>query len=596
MPGLASIVDHARRDIEDAWARHDEHQAARLEAERYARDPLLWINTHVTIASKFSDLGEQGRVQATRIRLFPDQELTISSWIDLPRLAATGEPTFRNLLVEKSRQIGETWALAATVCWLLHYHHTRGLFMHTRAAEVADQGWTIDSFFGRIKFIHDHLPAGVPGVGDLVFRPFATGPAVIHNPATGASVRGECQRDDPGRGSTYDWCIVDEAAHIQHGEAVHAALDDACPQGKVYLSTPSGSSNMHARLCDERPAGYTYLRLHWSTHPHYSRGIHVAGADNSCGLCRGTRDQRPWSATSPQAHRYPGKPTSPWYDQAVIGKTDEQVARELDIDRAAALSGRVYKEFDPRLHVDPDGVPYEEALHHKLELGWDYGLDCTAIVICQDAPSEYRVIGCLKRGDLLGSTATPEAVADALLAYLAELGVPQRLLTRDWTRRIHSVGDPAGASRDPLLGRPFVHAYHRLGFAITHPGYRWTRSTSTGISAVKRLLLGQPKPLRICGRNARELADDIANNRWPTDALGNRRLGATRPLDDIHNHACDALRYLVVSKWPPPEDGEDQPTPTREAERPPTTWQERYGRRRARSDLTLGGISPDTVF
>jgi hypothetical protein len=43
----------------------------------------------------------------------------------------------------------------------------------------------------------------------------------------------------------------------------------------------------------------------------------------------------------------------------------------------------------------------------------------------------------------------------------------------------------------------------------------------------------------------------MRHNRWPTDALGNRRLSATVPLDDEHNHMMRAFAYLVVAKFPP---------------------------------------------
>ena len=233
------------------------------------------------------------RINTVKMRLYPDQRELIAAWIDLERLARSGELEFGNVLLEKSRQVGGTWALAAIVHWLLSYTATRGLFMHTRAAEVADRGFTIDSFFGRVKYISDRLaPATVPERTPLVFRPFSTDPASIE--AAAATLRGECQRDDPGRGSTYDYALVDEAAHVQHGESVHAAIDDAAVSGKLYLSTPEGDDNFHARLCDEQPQGWEYLRLHWSGHPVYGKGAHIAGQKARCRACTATRRGVTW--------------------------------------------------------------------------------------------------------------------------------------------------------------------------------------------------------------------------------------------------------------------------------------------------------------
>jgi hypothetical protein len=554
---MSAVADIAEERVRKRLNREHEREGREAElttADKWARDPLGWIRSSVWIASKFLD-GEITRVRPVRMsEIWPDQERTVRAWINVPLVEQTGELEFRNVLVEKSRQIGETWVIATTVDWLLSYHRVRGLFMHTRAAEVADRGWSVDSFMGRVKFIHDRcLAANVPGVAPLTFRPFSTDPASITNDYQGALLRGECQRDDPGRGSTFDFAIIDEAAHVAHGESVHAALDDACPLGKLYLSTPEGSTNMHARLCDEKPQGWDYLRLHWSEHPVYGLGAHLAGKDDDCEVCARTREGTLWTANHPVSHRYPGQLTSPWYDRAVIGKTDEQVASELDIDRERSLSGRVYPEFTRGSHVIANGIPYDEAL--PIEFGWDFGLDCTSVPVIQDGPEDIRVIGLVEMGDLFGNVATPEQVSQRLLRYLLELGVPGSMLTPDLTQRMRAIGDPAGQSRSLDSAKPYVDQYRAQGFQIDRPPTRLTAKIDFSIISVQRILTGIPKPLRVCGINAKEFAAHLSSNRWRTDAHG----VPTQPralLDDIHNHCARAFAYWCVATYPPPAGGQ----------------------------------------
>lgn len=596
---LADVVAGARRDLELQWARDEQRDLELTQAEKWARDPLCWIDEHAWIASKFDESGNRVRVRPLKMRLFPDQQRTIREWIDLDQLARTGELRFGNVLVEKSRQIGETWALAAVVTWLLHYHRTRGLFMHTRAAEVADRGWTIDSFFGRVKYIDQRLDrARIPGLRELTFRPFSTDPALIAHLPTGAMVRGECQRDDPGRGSTFDWAIVDEAAHVQHGEAVHAAIDDACPTGKVYLSTPEGDDNVHARLCDQKPKGYTYLRLHWANHPVYGRGAHVAGDDPDCHLCAGTQAGLGWDPADPKAHRYPGRVTSPWYDQAVIGKTDEQVAQELDIDRERALTARVYPEFSTPVHVVAEGIEIElDDLGRPaipFELAFDFGLDATSVPVLQNAPGEVRVIGLLEMGDLFGTTATPERVAEQLRLLLQELGMSYIETTPDFTRHLRAVGDPSGQYRQEGTARPLVSQYRRQGFNIQRPPARLTKRVDLSVIAVKRMLAGTPKPLRICGQRAPEMAAHFRNNVWPTNQQGHRQLGVTQPLDNVHNHACRAVAYWTLATFPPPDERTQHP-PTSDPEQPVPHLPLTERRRRAMRRVTAGGDLDDDL-
>lgn len=572
MNALAQAAAAAARSVDLDLARQEQRDIELTEAERWARDPVGWINAHVWIASVFSNDGIRSRVRQVRMRLFPGQVETITAWLDLDHLQATGELRFRNIDAEKSRQIGETWLFAAVICWVLHYHRgSVGGCLHRVGAEIDDGGErnTIKSLFGKIRYIDARLVrASLPGLGDLRFWPVSNqGPAKIENLANGAVVYGEGQKDDPFRGMTLDYFFGDEFAFVQHGESVHAAVDDACPDGKAYVSTVQGDDNVHARIADEQPEGWRYLRLHWSAHPVYSVGLHVAAALerdergkavgvaqpglDDCALCAGVLAGLDWTPRDPRAHRYPGKLASPWYDERVIGKTDEQVSRELDIDREGALGGRVYGEFQTERHVIAQGIPYEPLL--PVEFAWDFGLDMTSVIVLQDASDALRVIGLLEMGDLVGTTAVPQLVAAALRELLVTLGVPELETTPFWTKKMQGIGDPAGDGRSTQTGISDIQEYAKQGFAILTPPRRLTMRVETSIMAVKRLLIGTPKPLHICGVNADVLARRLRNNTWPVDPISQkRRKGATRPLDDVHNHTARALAYYSVAKFPPP--------------------------------------------
>lgn len=520
----------------------------RVNAARYARDPLLWIDDNVWFASKFDEGEERETTRPVKAELYPGQREFLGAWIDLERLARTGELAFGNVLDEKSRQIGCTWALAAAIRWLLGFSQANGAYIHESQTEVVDGGWTVDSFFGRVKFIDEHLDTiAIPPGNEVTYKPPSAGRAYLLS-QTGARVRGEVRRDNPGRGTTLDFVIVDEAAHVTHGELVHASLDDACRQGKLYTSTVNGDENFHARLCDARPAGWTYLRQHWSEHPVYGVGVHVAGSDSDgCAACAATQAGEPWSHASPVPHRYPGRLTSPWYDRAVIGKTDEQVASELDIDRGGALSGRVYPEFENAVHVVAEGIELDPAI--PLELAFDFGLDMAPCLVIQNGPYAVDVVGIVEGGDLVGSSGVAADFGPAIRAYLGELLGHE--VSAEFTLGLRAIGDPSEQHRSTTTGAPKIAEWRRAGFVIEPPPAALTNPVSTGIGAVKLLLGGKPKPLRVCGVKAGEFATHMRNNVWPTDAAGNRRIGATKPLDDRHNHAPTALRYWLLATYPP---------------------------------------------
>lgn len=572
MSTLAQAAVAAARELELQFAREEQREVELTAAEKWARDPVGWINTFVTIASVFSPDGIRKKLRPVRMRLFPDQVRTIDAWVDLGHLAATGELVFRNIDAEKSRQIGETWLFAALICWLMLYHPGLvGGCLHTVGAEIDDGGErnTVKSLFGKVRYIERRLDrARLPGLGSLRFWPLSNqGPAKIENLANGAVTYGEGQKDDPFRGSTLDFAVVDEAAFVRHGEQVHAALDDACPDGKAYVSTVNGDDNVHARIADEQPDGWTYLRLHWSAHPVYSQGLHTAAAlarddrghvtgvaepgDPGCALCLGTLAGLEWTPRDSHAHRYPGKLTSPWYEKRIAGKTDAQVAREYDIDREGALGARVYSEFQTDRHLVAAGLEFLPMV--DVEFAFDFGVDATSVVVLQDAPGELRAVGLLEMGDLFGTTATPERVAAGLRELLVQLGVEQKFTTPFWTKKLQAIGDPAGDGRTHQTGISDIQAYAKQGFSIMAAPRRYTMKVETSITSVKRLLLGLPKPLVICGVNAGELARHFRNNTWPVDPITQkRRKGSTKPFDDVHNHSLRALAYYVVSKYPPP--------------------------------------------
>lgn len=587
---LATAIRQAKRDLELSVAHAEERELELTLQERYARDPFAWVNDHVIVSTFLAGDSTRSRIRSVRMRLFPDQEETIAAWIDLEHLAATGEVRFRNVVIDKSRQIGETVGLAATVDWLLHHHRVDGLCMHQKLAKIDDGGprSTWRSMFGKIRYIDTHLDrTRLPYATQLVFK---QKPSKIENPRTGSVVYGEGQDDDSARGDSLDFAIVDEAARIQHGELVHQGLGLACPNGKVYLSTPAGSSNMHARIVDSKPKGWTYLRLHWSTHPVYSVGVHVAGQDPGCELCAGNQAGLRWEATDPRAHRYPGKLTSPWYDSEVLAATDQQVAAELDIDREGSLPGRVFTEYDSGVHIIPDGIPFSPDL--PVELAIDYGLDTTSVIVLQHAIDEVRAIGLLEMGTQHGTSGVPEHVCDELRLYLLELGVPEKETRPEFSRYWRCVGDPAGHDKQQATGRSLAAQYRRQGFNIGRFPRRLNTIAVT-TDCVRRLLLGTPKRLRICGVHAADLGKHLASNKWKTDSIGDVRFGRAQDLDDdAHNHACRALAYWATATFPPVggdsggmEAVEAEPQPDDEH---PLTRRRRTARGEHRGDVDLG--------
>ena len=502
-----------------------------LKLAHFARDPFALADEgHAQILDLQS-------LRPSTLDLWPHQREIIAAWVDIPHLEETGELRFRNLHEEKSRQMGVTWVVAYILHWAVAYHGVPLLAISRKLGEVCDPGFTTDSIFGRIRYLWQRTPDEIRT--PLIFS--GGNDPSIRNPVTGGFIAGEGAVLDPGRGGKYAAVFLDEAARIPWGRTVHAAVSRACPEGRLYNSTPRGEDDLYYWLRTTKPAGYTFLRHHWRVHPVYGQGAHIAGEDDDCLMCQGNRNEIAWNPSSPQSHRYPGRLASPWYDRAVVELTNEQVAEELDIDYSGSLPARVYSEFNEELHVLSD-IPYDPLL--PIKLSFDYGWEMNAVGIWQVAPTHVAKIG-----EFEGPDMTPDIVANGIRSVLAGLGVEARNLAHHNTITWECVGDPAGDAHNLATGRPLTADYRAQGFNIT--SYR--RPIDQTIIAVKRLLIGQPVRMYLSAKGCPASITHFKNNRWPVDRAGNRKPNQREPLNDVHNHMLRADSYLLSSLYPPPD-------------------------------------------
>lgn len=536
--------------------------------DRYARDPFAHLDDgHVLILGLAVDeTPEEDVVAESGVRLAPqifrpyeyEREIA-ATWIDLDRLQATGELVWQNGVGEKSRQMGWTWTTSWLLLWALMYHETtRALAIHLNAAKVDDGGErsTTESIFGRIRYMAEsRIPAswGLPRETTwpetmrpseyLVFRQAPV--SIIVNRLTQATLVGGAATEDPGRGGSYTAVLADEFARVPWGAAAHRSLRSACPRGRLYGSTPHGKSNRFYDLVSRPPRGYRKVRLHWSRHPIYGAGAHIAGSlPEDCVRCAGTAAGVKWDpeTTAHLAHRYPDRLTSPWYDDAIVDLTDEDVAQELDISYEASTTARVYPQFDPDVHV-VDEIEYDPRVPIELSFDYGYSPSATAVGIWQDAPGELRKIG-----EVEVHEATPDRVAELIRDALRDLGVPPLETEPRFTRRLLAIGDPAGEARSIATGESIVDEYAKQGFEIVSERFT-VRET---IRALQRVLMGRPKPVRYSARGCPATILHMAENRWPTDRSGAVKREASEPVNDAHNHMARADAYYVRWKWEPP--------------------------------------------
>lgn len=256
-----------------------------------------------------------------------------------------------NCHVEKSRQMLMSWAWMVVFVYDVLFHtNWQALVLSKRAKDVDDGPPTINSNFGKIIFILDHLPPHL-------WLPYVHKAYQIRIPRTNSTIVGETGKGGmASRGPTFNRALMDEAAYIQHSETVFAGLRQAAKRGTILNSTPNGKGNTFARIRFSNTTSFRKLSFHWSEHPRKAAGLYCV-----CGwkarLRQGHTNVEQFMAHAPECPRLlenpPKRPQmrSPWYDGQAADLTPDKVASELDISYEGSRAGRVYGMFDQTRHV-----------------------------------------------------------------------------------------------------------------------------------------------------------------------------------------------------------------------------------------------------
>jgi hypothetical protein len=425
----------------------------------------------------------------------------------------------RIIRAEKSRQEGVTWAGALLLEWCLFSwrYAWRALVMSYDERLVDDGGSeaSTDSFFGKVKFIHEGLP-------EELWFPLSFTKGRIRRPG-GGTIIGRTTKPSSkntgggGRGGSYRFGWWDEAAFGDHSEQVMAGFRIAA-RVKILASTANGKTGAWGFLKYKAKGGVRHLRFHWSQNP----------AKNE-GLC--LRNGKPWS---------------PWYEQECLNMTDEDIARELDIDDAASVKGRALSEFNVDVHVKP-GYRYEGG---QLFSGWDFGIRATTFSINEKRPDAG--------GGFLVVTLAAVQLRDATADVLAEAfrGELKRVTWIDDPSQVRHFGDPAGHARTQIgaagVSKTIIGELEREGIHLTaeqrfHDVRRRVRTT-------RLMLEGKGLP---CGQRVRYVCsgDDDSGLKWfqecleqcswPVDREGEIRGEPGDLADNEYTHHADEFTTAI---------------------------------------------------
>ena len=404
--------------------------------------------------------------------------------------------TGKNIARKKSRRLIISWFIMAYEVWKLTYaDNWQGFNLSYKESLVDDH--TPNSLHGKAKFIYDNLPDYLKIKIEFPYMKITA--------SNGNYVIGESSNVDAGRGGSFNFGFIDEAAFIRFGETIYAAFSRACKQ-KVMVSTANGKDTMFYRICklaqEDTTAGWTYEFLHARLRP----------------------DR-----------------TEDYFIQAKKEMTALQYAREIDGDDTSSKAGVVWQEFVYEKHV----IPFADNPNIPIELTFDFGFaDPTAIKFIVPNEDCGTVIE-----EIEINRSTPEQVVNVIVDKLISLNrlksfeqsncslLEYKNYVKAELSKINCYGDPAGnnAAQD---GNPSLIAqYSTFGVKIK------TLSRSNVQLGILEVAKRFNKNKLYISENCVKTIDEIQSCHYKVNERTGEILDSQKYEHDEYSHGADALRY-----------------------------------------------------
>lgn len=460
------------------------------ELERCRTDILYWIDNYCWTFDSRLPVGEQ----ELPLHLYDFQGKYVL-WLE-SKYREHGDG-----LTEKSRDMGVTWL---NLAWSVQHWLFDGMYQEllgSRKEEMVDN-WTMDSLFERLAYIIRKLPEWMrpAGYDERKHRHFLN----IHNPETGAHLKGESSSKNFGRQGRYGRVYMDEFAFWPETATVWAGTADSSPC-RMVVSTPnpydaSGLEFEHLKDSGKVPV-YT---VHWRSHP---------------------------------------KKDDAWLENEKTRRTDEEIAVELEISYQVALTGRVYGEWDKIPHGD---FPYHGGW--ALYVAWDYGLDDdTAMIWAQRNPAsgKFRIIDCYQNNQRTIDFYVPWVtgqVASGLPYQYTEADLNQIMRHLPWPMGVH-FGDPAGHQRNQVTGTSVIHVLRTAGIHVnTKPETNTFEKRHRETQMFLRQIEGVNMPA------CQALDDAMRHARYPKRAEGGQETTErSKPVHDFTSHFRTCVEFFAVN-------------------------------------------------
>lgn len=169
----------------------------------------------------------------------------------------------KDMLIEKSRDMGVTWCVLLVYTWFWQFHgEGQDFLVGSRKEQYIDVVGNMDTLMEKVRFLIRNQPKWMRPQGfDMKTH---SNYMRILNPVTKSTITGEATNNNFSRGGRRRSIFLDEFAFWECDTSAWRASADSS-NCRIVVSTPFGYNNQFAKL---RHSGAIDVKtLHWRLHP-----------------------------------------------------------------------------------------------------------------------------------------------------------------------------------------------------------------------------------------------------------------------------------------------------------------------------------------
>lgn len=181
----------------------------------------------------------------------------------------------KDILIEKSRDMGVTWCVLLVYTWFWQFHgEGQDFLVGSRKEQYIDEAGNMDTLMEKVRFLIRNQPRWLRPKG-FDFKNHSNYMRII-NPATKSTITGEATNGNFSRGGRRRSIFMDEFAFWETDQAAWRASADST-NCRIIVSTPFGLNNQFAKIRFSKFPP-KIVTLHWTLHPDKDRNWY----ENEC--------------------------------------------------------------------------------------------------------------------------------------------------------------------------------------------------------------------------------------------------------------------------------------------------------------------------